>query len=198
MNLGDGLQDLRLRLEQRRQEGPRSSPTGAGRLFAVSQRGHGRSARFWQAGSARSQRQAHRRHALVQRPRLRLGQRRQERPGHGYGRRGQEVASTTTGRTSTPTPLKTGVLFYQEYRHRRRARSWPARSGSPLARKASRDRLPRPNLGSFVDWDGDGKKDLIGCEFEHIVRLYRTPAPAARTGAGVRDSGVEIVSRDRA
>jgi hypothetical protein len=31
----------------------------------------------------------------------------------------------------------------------------------------------RPNLGSFVDWDGDGKRDLIGCEFENSVRLYR-------------------------
>jgi len=31
----------------------------------------------------------------------------------------------------------------------------------------------RPNLGSYVDWDGDGKKDFIGCEFENSVRLYR-------------------------
>lgn len=31
----------------------------------------------------------------------------------------------------------------------------------------------RPNLGSFVDWDGDGKKDLIACEFEHSIRFYR-------------------------
>jgi hypothetical protein len=31
----------------------------------------------------------------------------------------------------------------------------------------------RPNLGSFVDWDGDGKKDFIGCEFEHSIRFYR-------------------------
>jgi len=34
-------------------------------------------------------------------------------------------------------------------------------------------RYARPNLGSFVDWDGDGKRDLIGCEFENSVRLYR-------------------------
>jgi hypothetical protein len=34
-------------------------------------------------------------------------------------------------------------------------------------------RYARPNLGSFVDWDGDGKKDLIGCEFENSIRLYR-------------------------
>jgi hypothetical protein len=31
----------------------------------------------------------------------------------------------------------------------------------------------RPNLGSFVDWDGDGKKDFIGCHFENSVRFYR-------------------------
>lgn len=31
----------------------------------------------------------------------------------------------------------------------------------------------RPNLGSFVDWDGDGKKDFIGCEFEHSIRFYK-------------------------
>ena len=31
----------------------------------------------------------------------------------------------------------------------------------------------RPNLGDFVDWDGDGKKDLIACEFELDCRLFR-------------------------
>ncbi len=31
----------------------------------------------------------------------------------------------------------------------------------------------RPNLGSFVDWDGDGKRDFIGCHFENSIRLYR-------------------------
>jgi hypothetical protein len=31
----------------------------------------------------------------------------------------------------------------------------------------------RPNLGSFVDWDGDGKKDFIGCHFENSIRFYR-------------------------
>jgi len=31
----------------------------------------------------------------------------------------------------------------------------------------------RPNLGSFVDWDGDGRKDFIGCNFENEIRFYR-------------------------
>ncbi len=30
----------------------------------------------------------------------------------------------------------------------------------------------RPNLGAFVDWDGDGKRDFIACEFEMNCRLY--------------------------
>lgn len=36
----------------------------------------------------------------------------------------------------------------------------------------------RPNLGSFVDWDGDGKKDLIACEFEHSIRFYKNVGSA--------------------
>jgi hypothetical protein len=31
----------------------------------------------------------------------------------------------------------------------------------------------RPNLGSWLDWDGDGIKDLVGCEFENSIRLYK-------------------------
>jgi hypothetical protein len=33
--------------------------------------------------------------------------------------------------------------------------------------------LARPNLGSFVDWDGDGKRDFIACEFENNCRVWR-------------------------
>ena len=36
----------------------------------------------------------------------------------------------------------------------------------------------RPNLGSFVDWDGDGKKDLITCQFEHSIRFYKNVGSA--------------------
>jgi hypothetical protein len=41
------------------------------------------------------------------------------------------------------------------------------------ARQLPIDDCVRPNLGSFVDWDGDGKRDLIACEFEHSIRVYR-------------------------
>jgi hypothetical protein len=34
-------------------------------------------------------------------------------------------------------------------------------------------RYVRPNLGSYVDWDRDGKRDFIGCHFENSIRLYR-------------------------
>jgi FG-GAP-like repeat len=33
--------------------------------------------------------------------------------------------------------------------------------------------LTRPNLGAFVDWDGDGKKDFLACEFENNCRVWR-------------------------
>lgn len=33
--------------------------------------------------------------------------------------------------------------------------------------------LLRPNLGAFVDWDGDGLKDLIACEFEDKVFFFK-------------------------
>ncbi|HUG52911.1 MAG TPA: VCBS repeat-containing protein, partial [Vicinamibacteria bacterium] len=53
--------------------------------------------------------------------------------------------------------------------------------------------LLRPNLGDFVDWDGDGKRDLIACEFELDCRVYRNTTSGA---PGVRprfDSSAEGV-----
>jgi hypothetical protein len=32
--------------------------------------------------------------------------------------------------------------------------------------------LERPNLGSVVDWDGDGRRDLLMCEFETSCRVF--------------------------
>lgn len=38
----------------------------------------------------------------------------------------------------------------------------------------------RPNVGSYVDWDGDGKKDFIACEFEANVRFYKNVGSGQR------------------
>jgi len=43
--------------------------------------------------------------------------------------------------------------------------------------------LLRPNLGDFVDWDGDGARDLIVCEFENLCRMFRNTTGG---GAGVK------------
>ena len=53
----------------------------------------------------------------------------------------------------------------------------------------------RPNLGSFIDWDIDGKKDFIGCEFENSVRFYRNTASGApdTTPQFANTNGVTIV-----
>jgi hypothetical protein len=46
---------------------------------------------------------------------------------------------------------------------------WP----KPILFGGQKVSFSRPNLGSFVDWDGDGKKDLIACNFENNIRCYR-------------------------
>jgi FG-GAP-like repeat len=38
----------------------------------------------------------------------------------------------------------------------------------------------RPNLGSVVDWDGDGKQDFIGCNFENNIRFYKNLGSGGR------------------
>ncbi|MDO8587424.1 MAG: VCBS repeat-containing protein [Armatimonadota bacterium] len=52
----------------------------------------------------------------------------------------------------------------------------------------------RPNLGSFVDWDGDGKKDFVGCEFEHNARFYRNTGTTSNPKFESSQSGVYIVA----
>ena len=43
-------------------------------------------------------------------------------------------------------------------------------------------RYVRPNLGSFVDWDRDGLRDLIGCHFENSIRFYRNRGSKSSVG----------------
>ena len=52
---------------------------------------------------------------------------------------------------------------------------WP----KPILFGGKKATYTRPNLGSFVDWDGDGKKDLIGCNFENSIRFYRNVGSGA-------------------
>ena len=54
----------------------------------------------------------------------------------------------------------------------------------------------RPNLGDFVDWNGDGKKDFIACEFENSCRVYiNTSSGAAGVEPKFQSSseGIHIV-----
>jgi len=51
---------------------------------------------------------------------------------------------------------------------------------TPILFGGQRVSYVRPNLGSFVDWDGDGKRDFIGCHFENSVRFYRNIGSGAR------------------
>jgi hypothetical protein len=37
----------------------------------------------------------------------------------------------------------------------------------------------RPNFGDYADWDGDGRRDLLVCEFEQRVRLFLNVAERA-------------------
>ncbi len=54
-------------------------------------------------------------------------------------------------------------------------------------------RYKRPNLGSFVDWDGDSRRDLIGCRFENSILFYRNLAPAGGEPRFSSPEGREIV-----
>lgn len=48
----------------------------------------------------------------------------------------------------------------------------------------------RPNLGSVVDWDGDGTRNFIGCNFENNIRFYKNQ------GSGARGEEPRFKSRD--
>ncbi|HYU42608.1 MAG TPA: VCBS repeat-containing protein [Vicinamibacteria bacterium] len=68
--------------------------------------------------------------------------------------------------------LERGFLYYRNF-----GTNAAPELGAPKWIKAGPDAveidLLRPNLGDFVDWDGDGKKDFIACEFELDCRLFR-------------------------
>jgi hypothetical protein len=53
----------------------------------------------------------------------------------------------------------------------------------------------RPNLGAFVDWDRDGKRDFIGAHFENSIRLYTNAGSGGRgdTPKFISAEGVVIV-----
>jgi hypothetical protein len=53
-------------------------------------------------------------------------------------------------------------------------------AATPVLFNGKRVRYVRPNLGAFVDWDGDGKRDFIGCHFENSIRFYRNIGSGAR------------------
>ena len=71
-----------------------------------------------------------------------------------------------------------GFLYYRNF-----GTNAAPELGAPKWIKAGPDAveidLLRPNLGDFVDWDGDGKKDFIACEFELDCRLFRNTSAGA-------------------
>lgn len=92
-----------------------------------------------------------------------------------------------------PNPLEdTGFLFYRnvgtDAAPQLAAPRWIEAGGKAIS-------YTRPNLGSFVDWDGDGKKDFIACEFENNIRLYRNVGPGGPGAEPQFDApdGVRIV-----
>lgn len=51
----------------------------------------------------------------------------------------------------------------------------------------------RPNAGAFVDWDGDGKKDLIVAEFENAIHFYRNIGSGKPGEIPKLDKGVMLI-----
>ena len=59
-------------------------------------------------------------------------------------------------------------------------------AGKDILFRARRVNYVRPNLGSFVDWDGDGRRDFIVANFENNIRLYQNIG--LREHGGIRSS----------
>jgi hypothetical protein len=85
-----------------------------------------------------------------------------------------------------------GFLYYRNF-----GTNAAPELGAPKWIKAGPDAteidILRPNLGDFVDWDGDGKKDFIGCEFELDCRLFRNTSSGAAGQRARFDSSAEGV-----
>jgi len=77
-------------------------------------------------------------------------------------------------------------------------------NGKPIA-------YVRPNLGDFIDWDDDGLKDFIGCEFENVIYFYKNTGigrsgtepqlakgiPIVKPRTVMRISGAEVIDWNR-
>jgi hypothetical protein len=64
-----------------------------------------------------------------------------------------------------------GVLFYRTGGPPGAPRLLPPRWVNAGAEGKPLD-LERPNLGDVLDWDGDGRRDLVVCEFETSCRVF--------------------------
>jgi len=63
----------------------------------------------------------------------------------------------------------------------------------PLAFGAKRVSYVRPNLGAFVDWDGDRRRDFIGAHFENSIRWYRNIGGAGAAPRFTDPEGVVLL-----
>ena len=86
---------------------------------------------------------------------------------------GQSEWPATSGNSN-----KGGFLFYKNIgTDSEPVLAYPDWVKSGMGEAAYPINYTRPNLGSYVDWDGDGKKDFILCEFENCIRLYTNTGP---------------------
>ena len=74
-------------------------------------------------------------------------------------------------------------------------------AGVPITFGGQTVTYTRPNVGSYVDWDGDTKKDFIACNFENNIRFYKNigtnTSPAFANNEGVlilKDYSIMMIS----
>ncbi|MDO8683376.1 MAG: VCBS repeat-containing protein [Armatimonadota bacterium] len=91
---------------------------------------------------------------------------------------GQAIAGNQNGQYDWPAFLgnakKGGLLFYKNIgTDSEPVLAYPKWVMTGIDIGVSPINCTRPNLGSYADWDGDGKKDFISAEFENVIRLYQ-------------------------